>query len=78
MHVQGVSKRMTVESAMKKKQIVVQERCLACGNGSPAMPPARVRRKFHNIQFQLVHPCFCAGERRQRARHWTGGFQGIR
>jgi hypothetical protein len=27
---------------MKKKQIIVQERCLACGNGSPALPPARV------------------------------------
>ncbi len=27
---------------MKKKQIIVQERCLACGNGSPALPQAKV------------------------------------
>jgi uncharacterized membrane protein len=43
---QAVSKRMTSDSSMKKKQIVVQERCLACGNGSPALPPARVSFLF--------------------------------
>ena len=37
-----VSKRLVSDSSMKKKQIVVQERCLACGNGSPALPQAKV------------------------------------
>lgn len=40
---QMVSKRLVSDSSMKKKQIIVQERCLACGNGSPALPQAKVR-----------------------------------
>ena len=62
---------------MKKKQIIVQERCLACGNGSAAMPHARVNAGVINCAMSLLGEIIVPAQVREDKEHASGpaGFK---